>query len=99
MKLEEMLEQVRLVCRMRRLSRHTEETYAGWIARFGAHVKTCSHLPREDRVRTFLEKMAPRCSASTQNQALNAIVFLYRDVVREPLGEIGQWARAKRPKP
>lgn len=63
-------EQVRLVCRMRRLSRHTEETYAGWIARFGGHVKTCVHLSREDRVRTYLEKLAPRCSASTQNQAL-----------------------------
>jgi hypothetical protein len=41
MKLEEMLEQVRMVCRMRRLSMHTEVTYAGWIARFGAHVKAC----------------------------------------------------------
>jgi integron integrase len=98
MKLEEMLEQVRMVCRMRRLSRHTEDTYAGWIARFGAHVKACGDLPREEKVRTFLEKLAPRCSASTQNQALNAIVFLYRDVVREPLGDLGKWARAKRPK-
>ncbi len=97
MKLQEMLEQVRLVCRMRRLSRHTEVTYAGWIARFGAHVKSCGHLTREERVRSFLEKMAPRCSASTQNQALNAIVFLYRDVIKEPLGDLGKWARAKRP--
>lgn len=94
----EMSEQVKLVCRMRRLSRHTEETYAGWIARFGVHVRTCAHLSREDRVRTYLEKLAPRCSASTQNQALNAIVFLYRDVLKEPLGDIGKWARAKRPK-
>lgn len=98
MKLTEMIEQVRLVCRMRRLSRHTEQTYAAWIARFGRHVKTCAHLNREGRVRTFLETLAPRCSASTQNQALNAIVFLYRDVLKEPLGEIGKWARAKRPK-
>jgi cyclopropane fatty-acyl-phospholipid synthase-like methyltransferase len=66
----EMDEQVRIVCRMRRLSRHTENTYAGWIARFGAHVKSCAHLTREERVRTYLEKLAPRCSASTQNQAL-----------------------------
>lgn len=94
----EMSEQVKLVCRMRRLSRHTEETYAGWIARFGVHVRTCAHLSREDRMRTYLEKLAPRCSASTQNQALNAIVFLYRDVLKEPLGDIGKWARAKRPK-
>jgi integron integrase len=97
MKLNDMLEQVRITCRMRRLSRHTENTYAGWIARFARHVKTCAHLSREERVRSYLEKMAPRCSASTQNQALNAIVFLYRDVLREPLGDLGKWARAKRP--
>jgi len=97
MTLPEMLEQVRLVCRVRRLSRHTEDCYSGWIARFGAHVKTCGHLPREERVRTFLEKLAPRSAASTQNQALNAIVFLYRDVIKEPLGDLGKWARAKRP--
>jgi site-specific recombinase XerD len=97
MKLTDMLEQVRITCRMRRLSRHTEQTYAGWIARFARHVRMCADASREDRVRFFLEKLAPRCSASTQNQALNAIVFLYRDVMREPLGEIGKWARAKRP--
>ena len=93
----EMDERVRLVCRMRRLSRHTEETYAGWIRRFGEHVRTCAEMPREDRVRLFLEKLAPCSAASTQNQALNASVFLYRDVIKEPLGEIGRWARAKRP--
>jgi len=90
-------EQVRLTCRMRRLSRHTENTYAGWIRRFAAHVKTCAHLSREERVRSYLEKLAPRTSASTQNQALNAIVFLYRDVMQQPLGDLGKWARAKRP--
>lgn len=60
-------------------------------------MKTCGHLPREERVRTFLEKLASRSAASTQNQALNAIVFLYRDVIKEPLGDLGKWARAKRP--
>jgi len=44
MKLQEMLEQVRMVCRMRRLSRHTEATYVGWIARFGTNVKACGAL-------------------------------------------------------
>jgi len=93
----ETLEQVRLVCRMRRLSRHTEDTYAGWIARFVDHVRTCLPAEREERVRLFLEKLAPRSAASTQNQALNAVVFLYRDVLRQPLGDLGKWARAKRP--
>lgn len=80
------------------MSIHTERTYADWIKRFGRHVKTCPLLPREERLRSWLQKMAPHCSASTQNQALNAVVFLYRDVLKEPLGDIGKWARAKRPK-
>lgn len=98
MKLAEMLEQVRLTCRMRRLSYHTETSYTGWITRFARHIQTCPpESTREERVRTYLEKLAPSTSASTQNQALNAIVFLYRDVLRQPLGELGKWARAKRP--
>lgn len=97
MKLSDMLEQVRIVCRMRRLSRHTESCYSGWITRFARHIQSTASLSREERVRTYLEKLAPRCSASTQNQALNAIVFLYRDVLKEPLGDLGKWARAKRP--
>ena len=91
-------EQVRIVCRMRRLSLHTERTYADWIKRFGQHVQTCPQLSREERVNSWLQKMAPHCSASTQNQALNAVVFLYRDVLKQPLGDLGKWARAKRPK-
>ena len=93
----EALQRVRDVCRVRRLSRHTEETYAGWIARFIDHIRGCPNLPREERLRLFLERLAPRSAASTQNQALNAVVFFYRDVIREPLGDIGKWARAKRP--
>lgn len=98
MNLTDTLEQVRIVCRMRRLALHTEQCYAGWIARFARHVKTLGDVTREERVRSYLEKLAPRSSASTQNQALNAIVFLYRDVLKQPLGDIGKWARAKRPK-
>lgn len=97
MTLPEMLEKVRTVCRMRRLSLRTEQCYGWWITRFARHVKATASLSREERLRTFLEQLAPRSSASTQNQALNAIVFLYRDVLREPLRDIGKWARAKRP--
>jgi len=97
MTITDTLEQVRLTCRMRRLSYHTETCYVGWIARFARHVQTCSHVSREERVRSYLQKLAPHSSASTQNQALNAIAFLYRDVLRQPLGDLGKWARAKRP--
>ena len=97
MTITDTLEQVRLICRMRRLSYHTETCYAGWITRFARHIRQNPQQTREERVRTYLEKLAPRTSASTQNQALNAIVFLYRDVLRQPLGDLGKWARAKRP--
>jgi integron integrase len=97
MNLTDTLEQVRITCRMRRLSRHTEDTYAAWIARFARHVVSMPGTTREDRVRSYLEQLAPRSAASTQNQALNAIVFLYRDVLKQPLGDLGKWARAKRP--
>jgi integron integrase len=95
---DETLKQVRVVCRVRRLSYETEKSYSGWIVRFISFMRTCLKQPREERIRLFLEKLAPRSAPSTQNQALNAIVFLYRDVIKEPLGDIGTWARAKRPK-
>ena len=92
----EMEEGVRRVCLVRRLSRHTEECYLGWLRRFFDFSKTRKELGREERVRLFLEELAPRSAASTQNQALNAVVFFYRDVLREPLEDLGKWAHALR---
>jgi integron integrase len=53
----------------------------------------------EEEVREFLVHLAEkrRVSAATQNQALNAIVFLYRYVLTRPLGDLRNFARAKRP--
>jgi integron integrase len=84
---------------MRRLSRHTEAGYLWWIRKYQDHVlKVPRDLAREEKLRSFLEGLAYRSSAATQNQALNAIVFFYRDVLRQPLGDLGKWARAKRPR-
>lgn len=94
----ELEQRIHAVCRMRRLSLHTERTYADWIRRFGRFVQSCPQVSREEKLRAWLEQMAPHCSASTQNQELNAVVFLYRDVLQQPLGDLGKWARAKRPK-
>ena len=48
----------------------------------------------------FLTDLAEKqsVSASTQNQALNALVFLYRELLQSPLGKMETFARAKRPK-
>lgn len=95
---QEMIDLIRKVCRVRRLSIHTESCYLQWCLRFAAFIKGRSESSSEEKLRAFLEMLAPRSSASTQNQALNAVVFLYRDVLQKPLGQLGKWARAKRPR-
>ncbi len=95
-------ERVRSVCRLRHLSVHTEHTYWHWIRRFILfHGKRHPRDMREPEIRAFLSDLATNgaVAASTQNQALNAIVFLYRDVMEMPLGEFGRIERApKRPR-
>jgi integron integrase len=86
--------------RRRAYSIRTEHTYAQWIRRF---VAANGHRdPRElggAEVRSFLERLAVHrnVAPSTQNQALSALVFLYREVLGLPL-ELGSFARAKRPR-
>ena len=95
------LDQVAQACRLKHLSYRTEQSYVAWVRRFILfHNK---RHPRElgpTEVRAFLTHLAVnrRVSASTQNQALNAIVFMYREVVRRDPGEFGEFDRAKRPK-
>lgn len=78
----------------------TEEAYVQWIRRFIVfHGKRHPAEMGEAEVRAFLSHLAVECgvAASTQNQALNAIVFLYRHIVERPLGELAGVVRAKRP--
>ena len=87
--------------RTRHLSPRTIKTYLGWIRRF-VEFHTPAH-PRdldEDDVNAFLNDLAERgkVTGATQNQALAAILFLYRHVLREPLGHVKGIARAKRKK-
>ena len=93
-------EQVRRVIRTRRYSRRTEKTYWYWI-RYFIRFHNLQHPLEmgEQEVREFLTWLAVKrnVAASTQNQALNALVFLYARVLNKPLGDIGQAVRAKRP--
>lgn len=97
--IEQRLERLKIVCATMKLSRRTEKSYAGWVRRFIlANAVLTEQMPPEERVRLFLESGAEHWSASTQSQALNALVFHYRHVLERPLGQIGKWALAKRPK-
>ncbi len=94
--------QVVAVIRQRNYSIRTEEAYCGWLDRFARFLKGAD--PRAAgavEVKAFLQDLAVqgRVAASTQNQALNALVFLYDKVLERPLGALGSFARAKRPQP
>ena len=89
-----------VVCiRSRHLAWTTEKTYRHWARRWVAFCapKPAEELAGED-VRNFLTHLAvkERISAATQRQALNAQVFLLREVFRREVGDLGDFARSPR---
>ncbi|HRD35066.1 MAG TPA: integron integrase [Rhodocyclaceae bacterium] len=88
------------VIRQRNYSIRTEEAYRGWLERFLRFIKGADPCTMgAPEVKAFLQALAVegRVAASTQNQALNALVFFYDKVLEQPLGDLGSFARAKRP--
>jgi integron integrase len=105
-----LLERVEVVCQRKRYSPKTAAVYARWVEdylRFHRNAAGRWTHPREldaSAVEAYLNHLARqrKVAGSTQNQALNAIVFLYKQVLGDELGEdhLGKFAaeRAKRPK-
>ena len=96
-----LLDQVRAACRVRHYSLRTERAYTGWIRRF--ILANGKRHPREmggTEVAAFLTDLATRgrVAASTQNQALSALLFLYRAVLEVQLPWLDDVIRAKRPR-
>lgn len=86
--------------RVRHRSRATEEAYVAWVKRFVLfHGKRHPRDLGREEIEAFLNHLATEreVSASTQNQALNALQFLYRYVLRRPMGELTGLVRARRP--
>lgn len=97
----DVLSKLLIEIRTRGYSIRTEQAYEPWVSRF---IAFCNNQnPYElggDEVVSFLQYLAVRrnVAASTQNQALNALVFFYDQVLKQPLGDMGSFVRAKRPK-
>ena len=90
---------VRGELRARHYSRRTEEAYVGWIKRFiFFHNKRHPASMGGDEVNAFLTHLATKgnVSAPTQNQALCALLFLYRWVLQDPLPWLNDVVRARR---
>ncbi len=93
-----LIEEVRRALRVRHYSGRTETAYLGWIKRFilANRLRHPSEMGHRE-VEAFLTRLAVdgRVAPSTQNQALSALVFLYRDVLRVRLDWMEDVVRAK----
>jgi integron integrase len=96
-----LLDRVREANRLRHGSRSTEKSYVGWIRRFVLfHGKRHPAEMGATEVAQFLSSLAVegQVAASTQNQALSALLFLYRYVLHQDLPWVEDVVRARRPK-
>ena len=82
-----LLDQMRQVIRLKHMSIRTEEAYVGWVRRFILfhHKRHPTDMGAEE-IRAFLIHLAvqEKVAAWTQNGALNALVFLYRHLLKQP---------------
>jgi integron integrase len=95
------MDRVRHAIRLRHLAASTEKAYVHWIKRFVIfHGRRHPQEMGEPELSAFLTHLAVRehVAASTQNQALAALLFLYAHVLHRPLGTLEHVVRAKRPK-
>jgi len=95
-----LLDQVRQAIRTRHYSHMTEKAYVHWVRRFiFFHNKRHPAEMGEAEIARFLSSLAneDHVSASTQNQAFNALLFLYKEVLSRKIGLIEGVVRAKRP--
>ncbi len=95
-----LLDRVREAIRARQYSRRTEKAYVQWIRRYiFFHGKRHPAEMGAPEVTAFLTSLAvhDKVAASTQNQALSALLFLYREVLGVELPWLDDVVRAKRP--
>src|SRR3712207_835955 len=93
-----LLDRVREAIRVRHYSIRTEQAYLQWMKRFiFFHGKRHPAEMGKPEVSRFLTHLAvnEKVTASTQNQALSALVFLYKEVLKKDLGWMDDMQRAK----
>jgi site-specific recombinase XerD len=97
---KKLFQEVREVMRFKHYSLRTERTYWDWIERFiRFHGVRHPREMGETEVKAFLTHLAckEKVAASTQNQALSALLFLYKEVLKQELGWLEGVKRAKKP--
>ncbi len=96
---KQLLAEMRQLMRLRHYAYRTERSYLGWAQRFLAYLDGTTRVaPTTDDVRSYLSYLAVQrnVASSTQNQAFNALLFLFRHVLMKDLGDMGATVRARR---
>jgi integron integrase len=96
-----LLDRLSEALRSRHYSRRTEQSYCQWVKRFiFFHNKRHPAEMAEPEINAYLTHLAvkEKVSASTQNQALSALLFLYRHVLDREIGDLGEVIRARKPR-
>jgi integron integrase len=100
---DSVMAKMREAIRIKHYSYSTERTYLDWVKRFFEYTSTVQGgalrgTPGAADIRDFLSYLAVsrKVSASTQNQAFNALLFLFRNVLNIEIGELNSTVRAKR---
>lgn len=94
-----MLDQVREQIRLKHYSIRTEQAYVSWIKRFILfHNKKHPNEMGKHQIESYLTHLAVnlKVASSTQNQAFNALLFLYNQVLKQPLEDKINAVRAKK---
>jgi len=94
------LDRLKTAIRVRHYSIRTERAYVAWIRRFlSFHKDLTVPVLEAEHIQIYLNYIAEtrEVAASTQNQALNAIVFFFKEVLKRPPGDFNDFVRAKRP--
>lgn len=97
---KKLLEQMRDVLRVKHYSLRTERTYCDWVERFiRFHGLRHPRQMGEEEMVAFLTHLARagNVSASTQNQALSALLFLYEQILKQPVGWLRGMERPTKP--
>ena len=98
MKTDEIMRKLPDVCRLKRLSYATGKSYAGWVQSYSRVLLTLpAEWTSEEKGGAFLTRIAKRgVAAAAQSDALNALVFLYGQVIGTPQGNV-EALRVRRP--
>jgi integron integrase len=98
MKTSEAIQKLRDTIRLRHFAISTEQSYCAWVERFARFVtERCSAGAPNVKMEAFLTQLAKQdVSASTQTQAFNALLFFYKEVLKQEVGKVDS-LRAKKP--